>query len=374
MTTYLSLLDRFSADTPKNILALDGGGIRGAVTLGFLERIETMLKVRYQNPDLKLCDHFDLIAGTSTGAIIAASLAIGKSVAEVKQQYLDLGGEIFGDRKGFMGVTLDYKYDEQPLKKALQNMFGDIRIGDEGDTGIRTGLCIITKRLDTFSTWPIINHPAGKYFERNRFLLRDVVRASTAAPTYFIPEMIDLGDSNIGSFVDGGLSMMNNPSLQAFLIATMKNYPFGWKTGIDKLNLVSIGTGTRDPKLIAEKFKNPKLWQIASLAPEQLMHDASELVEIMMQYMSNSPTAREIDRMTGKAEGPISGANGALTYYRYNVNLDEATLGALGVTDLTEAEVKDLTEMDDADNRFILARIGELAAMKMVKTEHFIPA
>src|SRR5687768_6404652 len=127
---------------------------------------------------------------------------------------MELGGEIFGDRKGFLGISLHYKYDEAPLREALKNMFGDIKIGDEGDHGIKTGLCIITKRLDTFSTWPVSNHPEGRYFQRNRFLLRDIVRASTAAPTYFIPEIIDLGHDENGTFVDGGLSMMNNPSLQ----------------------------------------------------------------------------------------------------------------------------------------------------------------
>lgn len=68
---------------PKRILALDGGGIRGILTLEYLAAIETQLRERYKNNDLLLCDYFDLIGGTSTGSIIAAGLALGFSVDEL---------------------------------------------------------------------------------------------------------------------------------------------------------------------------------------------------------------------------------------------------------------------------------------------------
>ena len=80
---------------PKRILALDGGGIRGALTLGFLERI---VREKEGNPNLLLCDYFDLIGGTSTGAIIAAGLSIGKTAGEIKSLYLSIGDKIFGQK------------------------------------------------------------------------------------------------------------------------------------------------------------------------------------------------------------------------------------------------------------------------------------
>ncbi len=70
---------------PKRILSLDGGGIRGVLTLEYLEVIEETLKKRYANENLLLCDYFDLIGGTSTGSIIAAGLACGMPVARLKQ-------------------------------------------------------------------------------------------------------------------------------------------------------------------------------------------------------------------------------------------------------------------------------------------------
>src|SRR6266849_9732039 len=81
---------------PKRILALDGGGLRGILTVGFLARTEALLRDRHGAGDgFRLCHSFDLIAGTSTGAIIAAALAAGMTVDEVIGHYRRLGREVF---------------------------------------------------------------------------------------------------------------------------------------------------------------------------------------------------------------------------------------------------------------------------------------
>src|SRR4051794_5085327 len=99
---------RLSAKGRKRILSLDGGGIRGAVTLGFLEEIERILAERYekfgimQKNDFRLYHYFDLIGGTSTSSIIAALLAMGDHrVAEIKDIYGNLCTKIFSDHNGF---------------------------------------------------------------------------------------------------------------------------------------------------------------------------------------------------------------------------------------------------------------------------------
>src|SRR6187401_1973586 len=106
--TSEKLQTRLTSNGPKRILALDGGGIRGAVTLGFLGEIEDILARRHESlnimkkEDFRLHHYFDLVGGTSTGAIIAALLAIGGfSVSEIKEKYRKLGGKIFSDRNGF---------------------------------------------------------------------------------------------------------------------------------------------------------------------------------------------------------------------------------------------------------------------------------
>src|SRR6187431_820620 len=89
--------EHYSSDgAPKRILALDGGGLRGILTLGILQRIEDLLRERHgAGEDFRLSHYFDLIAGTSTGAIIAATLALGWKVEELRVKYMSLGERVF---------------------------------------------------------------------------------------------------------------------------------------------------------------------------------------------------------------------------------------------------------------------------------------
>ena len=223
---------------PKRILSLDGGGIRGALTLGYLKKIETILREKEKNPELVLSDYFDLIGGTSTGSIIAACLSVGMNVDDVVKMYMDLGGKIFGKKRDWWKPweTLQYLkagYDYTALENSLKKVFGNIKLGG---AEIKTGLCIVAKRADTNSVWPLINHPNGKFYDsamgRNKdIFLWQAIRASSAAPTYFVPQMIDVGDGQKAAFVDGGVSMANNPALTLLMVATLKGFPFNWDMG-----------------------------------------------------------------------------------------------------------------------------------------------
>ena len=95
----MSLLERLTSPGPKRILALDGGGVRGALLLGFIESIEHLLRTRHQKPDLRLCDYFDLIGGTSVGSIIATGLALGMEAAEIRELFLELSGKVFRQKR-----------------------------------------------------------------------------------------------------------------------------------------------------------------------------------------------------------------------------------------------------------------------------------
>lgn len=363
----MALLERLKSPGPKRILALDGGGIRGALTLGFLQELEALLRKRHNNPNLLLCDYFDLIGGTSTGSIIATLLALGKDTAFIKKMYLDLGGEIFAEKRGVFGM-LSAKFKEKALKDQLQANLGDRTLGD---ASVRTGLCIVTKRADTGGTWPIINHPEGKYFPKNKdILLREAVRASTAAPTYFVPEAIEVGGGETGAFVDGGVSMANNPALQLFLIATLQGFPFHWGTGADNLLVTSVGTGSTRTRYEMKEVLNSKLWNWASAVPNMLMYDASMQNQLIMQAMSRCPTPVMIDREVKAPVGELA-PNGALLHYlRYDAPLNPEALTELGLAKFIP-RLEDLREMSNAENRFDLAEIGEKAAAKFVKAEHF---
>ena len=377
--TSESLKKRLKAPGPKRILSLDGGGIRGAMTLGFLEKMEEILAAKHDElkvmpkEEFRLHHYFDLIGGTSTGSIIAALLAIGGyKVSEIKEMYRELGKKIFSDKNGLnifgKRIYVNRKYDSAPLKEELLKIFGDTRLGDDSN---KTGFCAVTKRLDTFSTWPVTNNPDAIYYEKNRFLVRNIVRASTAAPSFFEPEIVDVGDEK-GVFVDGGMSMMNNPSLQLFLTATLDGYKLKWETGPDKLLIISVGTGRRDKKLLGKKYNDPNLLVIAQLAPDQFMSDANELVELMMHFIGKGlGKLRKIDRELGDLSKDAINGQKAFSYLRYNVEMDLETFARLKLEGIEQQNLDDLMNMDAAKNVEELLQIGETAAKEQVSPDHF---
>ena len=378
--------EHFSNKTsPKRILALDGGGIRGALTLGYLQSIENILRKQHGNSSkFRLSDYFDLIGGTSTGSIIASCLAIGMSVKEIKDMYMDLGDKIFGKKYKWWKIfeiddVIKASYKSKPLEDELQKVFGtETTLASDK---ILTGLCIVAKRADTNSVWPLINHPGGRYYESADGMNKDIllwkaVRASAAAPTYFLPQIIDVGGGlGEAAFVDGGVSMANNPALQLLMIATLDGFPFKWKWGADNLLVVSVGTGMGRWKKIPAAVKKNNLLNWASQLPDMLMQDASWHNQLLLQWFSNSPTAWEIDGETGKLSNDFIGAvkkdKALISYVRYNTWLDAATLSPLMNKPYTQKEIDGLVEMSNAESRFELFDIGSKAATKEVDETHF---
>jgi patatin-like phospholipase/acyl hydrolase len=102
---------------PKHILSLDGGGVRGAITVAFLERIEKLLEERY-GKEVRLGDHFDLIGGTSTGALISGALALGHRASEIKEFYTDRAQHIFQAHSWRLPV-LQAKFDAAALRAEI---------------------------------------------------------------------------------------------------------------------------------------------------------------------------------------------------------------------------------------------------------------
>lgn len=356
---------------PKRILALDGGGIRGILTIQMLKRIESLIRQRTADETIVLADYFDLIGGTSTGAIIASALALGWDVSRIEKLYRELGDSIF-ESSFFRKGLLRPKFSAEPVKRALQREYGDIRLG--GDE-LKTGLAVVAKRLDTGSPWVIHNNPKGRFFEQQAsdnsvankdYLLRDVVRASTAAPTYFEPEIIRVAADMEGGFVDGGVSPHNNPALQLLMLATLDGHGLHWPMGADQLLLVSLGTGSKTVELKAEEVKKMKAVEIGVRGLASLMDDASSLNETLLQWMSSSVTAREIDSEVGDLKNDLLGGTGLLSYLRYDVTFNDPTLKDL----LSAEQLETIAEMDRPENMDKLAEIGRAAAAR-IEDSHF---
>jgi patatin-like phospholipase/acyl hydrolase len=180
--------------TGRTILALDGGGVRGVISIAFLERIEALF-AEHAGAPVRLADRFDLVGGTSTGAIIATALALGLSASELKAMYFELAPRVF--RRSLLRLAfIQTRFDATALRQEIEAVVGD-RTLDTPD--LRTALAIIAKRLDTGGAWVVSNnpqtkywesHPDGRYLGNRHFRLADLVRASTAAPYYFEPQEI----------------------------------------------------------------------------------------------------------------------------------------------------------------------------------------
>jgi hypothetical protein len=226
------MMDQPSTQTrPFKILALDGGGYKGLYTAAVLAEVET-----FNRP---LAAHFDLLCGTSIGGLIVLALAAGKSASDVKEFFLDWGERIFPRgsrwqrfRRGVAQLALDGKYDDRALREALAAILGDARMSDANSY-----LCIPTLNLPTLSPWVFKTDHDPTLTRDSNWLLRDVARATSAAPTFFPVAEIDGLPGR--QFCDGGL-WANNPTLVGMIEAL--RFFAGPDKPYDSIRILSIGT------------------------------------------------------------------------------------------------------------------------------------
>ena len=340
------------------------------ITVEVLAKIESLLRERLKRGiDFVLADYFDFVAGTSTGAIIATCISLGMKMADIREFYLKSGEEMFD--KAFLLRRLHYKYEDEKLAARMQEVFGrDTRLGSEK---LRTVLMMVMRNSSTDSPWPVSNNPNAKYNARDHgdcnleIPLWQLVRASTAAPVYFPPEVVNLGKRQF-VFVDGGITMYNNPAFQAFLMATVEPYKMNWATGEDKLLCISIGTGTSPDANADLRPEEMNLIYNASSIPSALMFAALNeqdlLCRVFGKCLVGDPLDREVGDLVG-ARGPI--ASRLFTYARYNAELTTTGLAALGLTDIAPVDVQ---QLDSVAHVKELQRVGEAVAKK-VQAAHF---
>jgi hypothetical protein len=362
---------KLSKTGPRKLLALDGGGIRGMITIEVLARLEEQLRVQFnQNASFVLADYFDYIAGTSTGAIIATCLSMGMSAAQVREFYEANGIEMFD--KARLWELYRFKFRDDKLAAKLREVLGaDTTLGTEK---LKTLLMMVLRNATTDSPWPVSNNPAAKY---NRFdhsgcnlklPLWQLVRASTAAPTFFPPETVQIGPHEF-VFVDGGVTMFNNPAFQLLLMATVEPYNLRWPTGEEKMLLVSLGTGTSAAANAGLRGEQLSLLYNVSSIPGALMtaalHEQDFLCRVFGKCVAGDKLDSEIGDMIGKA-GPAGSK--LFTYVRYNADLSLAGLTRLG---LPHIQPQDVQRLDSVDHMKDLQEVGRAVAELNVRPEHF---
>lgn len=325
---------RLQAPGPKRILALDGGGTRGMITLAFLAEIQAKLRAQHDNPKLVLSDYFDLIGGTSVGALIGTMLALGKDVTYVRDRFEEGVPKIFG--RSLASRAADYIPGSKKVRNILAPSFhaGPLRdfidreIGSDtlvGSDKLKTCVAIVCKRADSGSVWILTNNPGHRYYPprpnppgsnkptrlgNSEYKLAEVLRATTAAPGTFSSQTIHIfegpgeyvdakgrfvdedGRSKKGLFVDGAVSPHNNPALLMFMMAGISGYNMGggprekpkpWALGANQLLLVSVGTGSFETEAKAG-------WTVLEDAIQGLtgmIYDGQELGLTLLQWMSD---------------------------------------------------------------------------------------
>ena len=226
----------------KLMLCLDGGGIRGILTLQLLKKIEAIAGI----PCYEL---FDMVAGTSTGGIIAGLMASSKTAAEIEDLYIKLVTKVFIKRNWranrFLNPPL---YDKKTYRGVLKTILGDKTLAAVCNTS-NLDLMITSKDMTAgeetfFTSFKKDNTQNGIYKD---VLLRSVMEATMSAPTYFMP---------LERFLDGGTTTYNNPSLAAIMEAV--TYDGKGKYSSDKLTVFSFGTGTTVKFVKPEETADPK--------------------------------------------------------------------------------------------------------------------
>jgi hypothetical protein len=354
---------------------LDGGGVRGVLTLEVLARIEAQLRDRLGLPQLLLGDYFDYIAGTSTGAIIAAGLAAGLPVADLQDHYQRLATKVFHRR--FLPARIRSRYRDGPLTTELRHVLGAERT--LGDAALRALLLVVMHNTVTDSPWPLSNCTQAKYNRADRALLEvsdrnldlplaQVVRGSTAAPFFFPPQRIQVGATEF-EFQDGGITPFNNPAMLSFLMTTLPEYGLAWPAREDRLLIVSIGTGAAaavHPGLARNRvnaFFNMKN------VPAVFMNGASIGQDMLCRTVGRCRFGEPIDREFGDRVPTATddGRLGAFSYVRYNADLSPEWLTSHGIN----ADSKRVRKLDATKAIPDLRQIGRVVAGDVDVAAHF---
>lgn len=367
------------APGPKRILSLDGGGVRGAISIGFLEKLEKVVEEIEGKPTL-LCDWFDLIGGTSTGAIIAGALALGYRAAEVRKFYELLGPRVF--RRSLWRIQgLISKFDRLKLIAELDAIVGTRKL-DTDD--LRTGFCMVAKRLDTGSCWVIANNPKSQFWDtpanasfvgNRHYHLSRLIRASAAAPYFFDPEFIEIvANEPPGMFIDGALTPHNNPALQLFLYAALPQYGLAWPLGSDNLTIVSVGTGYTRPGMALDGMSWFRPIGMAVGALQAQISEAQQLTLTLMSWLGESPTGWPINSELGDVTKTAPPFNKPLfRFLRYDIRLQQEWLAReLGVT-LDRSLIARYELIDAAENIPAIYKLGARAAELQIKRDDLVP-
>jgi len=294
------------------ILSIDGGGIRGIIPAMILAEVE-------RRTNKNICDMFDLVAGTSTGGILALALTkpsktggseyCAKSLVSL---YEKQGERIFSrsiwHRIQAVGNIAEVKYSSEGIEKVLEETFGKTRLRDALLPVIVTSYDIERQKPFIFKSFRASKNPEDDFF------MKDAARATSAAPTFFEPCKIDVtGPEEYYALIDG-LVFASNPALCAFVEAREIYHD------TDNYRVLSLGTGVATSRFIYEEVKD---WGS--------MHWTAPLLDIVLHGINIT-----VDHQMSQLLPPDESGQ---RYFRFQVQLDKTNDA---MDDATPANIRTL--------------------------------
>lgn len=328
---------------PFRVLSLDGGGMRGTYTATYLDRVATTFARRRKLNSLDIGKGFDLIVGTSTGAIIGCALAVGRPLSEVVALYRKHGPKIFSKKlpSGLAGVAPDLLSRKRALKAGEAKLLGALvgTIGEETMAEVykRRGIALAFSAVEMSQhrAWVFKTpHFAGTNHRDDNYRLADVCLASSAAPLYRSLAAIDQPDGGDGTpfnvFADGGL-WANNPVLLG-LIEALDVAEAGREIQIFSLGTCPVPQGEQIPR--GDRHRGLPEWKFGGNAAS-LSVDAQEFA---FDHMARKLT-RHVNRKCSIVRFPHDKVPATLVPYLLLDDTREEAMNALITQARTDADM-----------------------------------
>lgn len=295
---------------PYRVVSIDGGGIRGVITAVWLTRLED----RLGGPVRK---HADLLAGTSTGAILACALSAGTPASRIVDLYCKYGREVFPGLSSrlwsrasrlFSDGPSAPKYDGKGLDRVLKRQFGTKTTFGE----LKTPTMVTA--YNTLDRVPVVfkNFKRNDTHDHKKLKVWEIVRASASAPTFFPAKVIKIGASR-KPLIDGGV-VANNPTACAVAEAVRRSPGRRASCAIDGLHVVSFGTGeaTRPIPIRSAQEWGTLEWAVPVISV--LMDGAADATDYIVRHIvpdkqyvrMQTPLSRGYDDMDDASETNIN--------------------------------------------------------------------
>ncbi|MEM9433027.1 MAG: patatin-like phospholipase family protein [Pseudomonadota bacterium] len=328
--------------SPCRILALQGGGLRGIVSAAALCRLEELGQRAY-GESYQLSDSYDLVGGTSVGAVLAVAIALGLPTRQMVGFFLDQAPKGFRRRR-FAVPGLHHMFDASELRRNFACATNGHRLLDRN---LKTGLCVVVKSLSCGTPLMLSNATTGDGVVASAQVLRrdialdDLLRATTAAPGLFDPVCLPVGPSRTGApnagqalCVDGGLSPFNDPSYLLTRLATHTELCPRWARRT--VDVTAIGTGQGSPYKAASKLLRRPAASLAIDALQSMVADGVAQTEALMTQMQGC----------------------SVSYRKYDLDLGTQSLESSGLR-LTRSNLRQMRDFTNPKGKALMFEVAQ---------------